>query len=182
MPTTSPCNKKEQRHLHDRVVISSHPSKDKNAVDGCEPIYILAAIDIKPLTEDDLKTEFEIMKLKYPLWRNKTFEDFCYWLSEIYGQNNYAMEIYDAAYFLNPVTAWQYAENNITDINECGSYPYLAIYTRPTNHMYAETYPSGVTLFQYNPKTDKYDEIKDTSEKIYQYMLAQFNSSHKRPQ
>lgn len=162
--------------LYDRIVTSSEPSDKKNALHGCEPIYILSAVDIQPVTQEILEKEFEVTKIRYPAWKNKTFQEFLQIKADTY-ETKYNIETYDTAYFLNPLTAEQYAKENMADINEAGSYPYLVIYSRPTNHMYAEANKTEVRLFVYERETDSYREIKNIkADEKYLYIIAKFDT------
>lgn len=41
----------------------------------------------------------------------------------------------------------KYARQNAADINEAGAYPYLAVYSRDLDVMYADAYDSDVIVF-----------------------------------
>lgn len=147
-----------------------------------EKIYILSAVDINKKTNDTLHQEFEIMKIQYPLWNKKTYEDFLEWKTECH-ESRFAIETYDTAYFLDINTARKYAEENMADINESGAYPWLVIYTRPLNQMYADSESSEVWLFEYDRDTDRYNEITNFSKNIkYRYIKATFDIMTKYPE
>lgn len=172
---------KETGVCYDRVVISSQPSTRENSLHGCEPVYILSAVDITEKSEEDLKNEFEIMKILHPIWKDRKYETFLTWKADMY-ETKFMVDTYDTAYFLNPVTAQQYARQNMADINEAGCYPYLVIYSRPTNHMYAEANPCFFELYHYDHEKDEYLLIEDIKSDIrYEYIRNAFDSFYRPP-
>lgn len=167
--------------LYDRIVVSSQPSNKPNSCHGCEPIYILAAVDIQELTKEHLEKEFEVARILHPIWKDRTLSQFINWKAEMH-QSKFIIDVYETAYFLNPLTAQEYAKKNMSDINEAGCYPYIAIFSRPTNHMYAEANHCEVMLFKYDKETDTYHEIENIDSDIkYQYIAAQFDMFRKLP-
>lgn len=167
--------------LYDRIVVSSQPSNKPNSCHGCEPIYILAAVDIQELTKEHLEQEFEVARILHPIWKDRTLSQFINWKAEMH-QSKFIIDVYETAYFLNPLTAHEYAKQNMSDINEAGCYPYIAIFSRPTNHMYAEANHCEVMLFEYDKETDTYHEIENIDSNIkYQYIAAQFDMFRKLP-
>jgi len=163
------------------VLASVECSTKANSIHDYETIYILSAVDIKPINREELQKDFEIFKIMYPIWKKKSFKDFLKWKAGFY-ETKYKIDTYDTAYFLNLDTAIQYAKANMADINESGSYPYLVIYTRPTNKMYSETDKCMVKLFIYNGDKNEYEEINDIkSKEIYLYIVSKFDMFCKLP-
>lgn len=152
---------------------------DANAI---STIYVLSAVDIRKKTKQDLMTEFEIAKLNHPVWKTKSYEEFLKWKTEFH-ETRFDIETYDTAYFTDPEIAREYARSNMTDINECGAYPYLAVYSRPTNTMYAEANHCTCEIFEYDDDNDRYRDVKDETDDIrYKYIRAAFDHFTKLPE
>ena len=146
-----------------------------------ECIYILSACDITSKTKNDLEKEFECYKKLYPNWEGRSFEDFVNFKCEMFDAR-YNIHTYDAGYFLDKEKAADYAKKNPTDINEAGFYPYLALYSRPLDVIYADTYETTVTLFVYDATKNEYTEITDiTKDPKYAYLVKAFDVYQKLP-
>ena len=79
-----------------------------------------------------------------------------------------------SSYHLNKEEAIEYAENNIGDIYECGSYPYVAVVSAPIGYSYYNTYQEkekDFIFYKYNHSIKKYEKINKDNE-IYNYLLS----------
>lgn len=127
-------------------------------------IYILSAIDLHKNTQADIQQKHQINNLRYN--RFDTLIYYIRWLADMQCLR-FSIETYDTAYFTSKETALKYARNNAADINEAGAYPYLAVYSRDLDVMYADAYESDVTVLQFDRITRTYKEMTvDTLEKV----------------
>lgn len=129
-----------------------------------EQIYILSAVNLHKNSQQDIQRKFRIHNLKYH--RNDNFKKYLQWLADM-QKLRYRVETYDTAYFTEKETAENYARQNMADINEAGSYPYLVIYSRPIDTMYAEAYDSDVTIFRFNESEGVYQVMEKHCDEWY---------------
>lgn len=167
--------------LYSHVYQDFKPSEKPHAVNGCEPIFILSAVDVQPLDVNTLFLDFITTQLRHPVWRKKSFYEFLQYQAAMYA-SKYRITSYDTAYFLQEDLGVEYAKANTADINECGAYPYLVLYSRPIDHMYCEIYDCLVRIFKYDRDTDTYMEITNFDEdEVYNYIANFFEQNYKAP-
>lgn len=121
-------------------------------------LYIVSTVSIKERTKEDLKKDFEITKLEYPSWRNKTFEEYCEFENG-WNRDKYKMNEEDNSYFLDLQKAKSSVINNFADINDCGAYNYAVIKKVPMNRAYGMIHVEEIYLFKYNLDTYGYTEV-----------------------
>lgn len=127
-------------------------------------IYILSAINLHKNTQADIQHKHQINNLRYN--RCDTLIHHIRWLADA-QRLRFSIETYDTAYFTSKETALKYARNNAADINEAGAYPYLVVYSRDLDVMYADAYDSDVTVLQFDRETRTYKDMdEDTLEKL----------------
>ena len=135
-------------------------------------VYIVSTVSIKEKTEEKLKEEFEIHKIKYPKWQNSTFEDFCEF-KKGWNQYKYTMHMEDSAYFLNFDEAKDFVVDNTSDINDGGVFNYAVIKAVATKKAYANLLVDKLSIFKYDIECDKYIEVKLDSNEEVRYILKQ---------
>lgn len=121
-------------------------------------LYIVSTISLKKRTEDDLKKEFEIYKVKYPSWKEKTFEQY-YEFQKGWNWHKYSISQEDNAYFLKLEEAKLAVKENFGDINDGGAYNYALIKKVPMNRAYGMIYVEELYIFEYEIATDTYEEV-----------------------
>ena len=127
-------------------------------------VYILSAINLHKNTQADIQQKHQINNLRYN--RCDTLIYYIRWLADM-QRLRFSIETYDTAYFTSKEKALKYARQNAADIDETGAYPYLAVYSRDLDVMYADAYDSDVTVFQFDRITRTYKEMTvDTLEKV----------------
>lgn len=141
--------------------------------DSCENkyLYIVSTISLKKITEDDLKKDFEIFKVKYPFWKNKTFEQYYEFKKEL-NSHKYHMSQEDNSYFLDLKKAKSCVEKNFADINDGGVYNYVLIKKIPLSLAYAMIYVEELYIFEYEPETSTYIEIPLNKDDESSYIVS----------
>ena len=131
-------------------------------------LYIVTTVSLKSRTEDDIKKEYEIYKIKYPVWKVKSYENFCDYLNS-WNLYNYTISQEDNSYYFNLNEAKEMVINNIGDINDGGIYNYVLIKKVPARRVYANTNIEEYYLFKFNKNTRVYKEISinDSDEAKY---------------
>ena len=89
-------------------------------------LFIISTVELKEKTEKDLMVEYEVYKLKYPFWANKSYERFCDFQKE-WHWNKYSFKEEDNSYFTDIREAKSFVEGNFADINDGGIYDYALI-------------------------------------------------------
>lgn len=129
-------------------------------------IYVVSTINLKEKSKEDIIREYEISKLKFPLWKNKTLEQY-YEFIRSWNKDRYSISCEDNAYFVDLEIAKLYVEKNTCDINDGGVYNYAIIKKIPLNTIYACTLLEDVYIYTYNKDTSKYTEVNlDSSEEV----------------
>lgn len=118
-------------------------------------IYILYLVDIHEVTRKDLEIGYASYHARYP---ERTFEDYLKYKRN-WDQDKYTFDIEPQGYFIDRKTAVEYAEANMGDINEAGAYPYVIISSMPLNRVYPMCNFRDHTLFHFNAKTERYEEV-----------------------
>lgn len=127
-------------------------------------IYILSAINLHKNTQADIQQKHQINNLRYN--RYDTLIHYIRWLADM-RRLRFSIETYDTAYFTSKEKALKYARQNAADINEAGAYPYMAVYSRNLDVMYADAYDSDVTVLQFDRETRTYKDMNaETLEKL----------------
>lgn len=127
-----------------------------------ENLFILKAISIEEKTEEDLKKEWEVNKL---LHGKITFDKYKE-LMMSWWQDKYKYSESDVAYFTDLEMAIHSAKANMCDVNEGGTYEYVAIVEVSTNRIYTNCYPLSVRVFKYNRDNDFYEPVETKDDKI----------------
>lgn len=128
-------------------------------------IYYVEAIDIDEKTEDDLKKEYEIHKIKYN--KNISYDEFIRF-KKGWRDDKYSISSFISSYHLTKEEALEYAKRNIGDINEAGAYPYVAVVTAPTGISYynsCQNKDEDFIILKYNREKDEYEEICENDKK-----------------
>ena len=135
--------------------------------------YRVIAISIREITEEDLKKEFEIDKIKHPnltsyeKWLNNTNK----WVG-----TKYRVGSYDLGYFLEKEEALWAVENNLGGMDEGGCYPYALIEKLPLNTAYpTSTCETEYDLFKFNFETRGYEAIDFHESDKEEYIMSQFD-------
>lgn len=121
-------------------------------------LYIVSTVSLKELSENDLKKDFELHKVQYPGWKNKTFQEYCEF-KKGWGRDKYELSQEDNSYFLDFEKAKECVERNFADINDGGAYNYTVIKRTPLEKAYAMTYVEELHIFKYDNKTSTYKEL-----------------------
>lgn len=123
-------------------------------------IYILYLVDINKVTDESLRIGFASYHAQYP---NRTFDDYVRF-KQNWDEDKYSYIIEPQGYFIDEDEAVKYAEENVGDINEAGSYPYVIIASMPLNRVYPMCNERTFRLFKFDELTDKYVEIHWTDD------------------
>lgn len=121
-------------------------------------VYIVSTIKLNEKTKDDLLKEYEIYKIKYSGWKEKTYDSF-YKFQEDWNWHKYNLEIEDNSYFLDLEKAKTCVENNFCDINDGGLYNYVLIKKVCLEKAYAKTFSIEGYLFEFNSDSRTYKEV-----------------------
>lgn len=128
------------------------------SVEDNKYLYMVSTVSLKKRTEDDLKKEFEVYKVKYPSWKEKTFEQY-YEFQKGWNWHKYSMTQEDNSYFLDLEKAKSCVKKNFADINDGGVYNYALIKKIPLNRAYAMIHVDELYIFEYEVATDTYKEV-----------------------
>lgn len=118
-------------------------------------LYVLYAVSYHKVTKLDLDAGYASYHVRYP---ERTFEDFLRYKRN-WNEDQFTFTIEAQGYFVDRKTAVDYAESNMADINEAGSFPFIIISSMPLNTMYPMCNFRDHTLFHFNTKTNKYEEV-----------------------
>lgn len=139
-------------------------------------IFILYALNIKKRTMEKWKELFEICKIQHPNWRKNTINDFIEFEKE--WNQIHDFDTFEAGYFLDEEIAIKYAKENMADINESGSYPYIAIVPRVINCMYPDSHDEKITVLHYIRDLDKYKIITADKDENVIPIIKHYNPLH----
>ena len=125
-----------------------------------ECVYVVRAIYVDEITEEKNKKEYEIYKLKYPGWKEKTYEDFLEF-QKGWKKDKWDIGGFDSSYHMTKEEAIEYATKNIGDINEAGCYMYAAVCPLPLGVAYYNTDidRNEILLFKYCNEKDEYEPL-----------------------
>lgn len=122
-------------------------------------LFIVRTFSLKKVVDEDLNIEYEVFKIKYKAWKNKTFEEFLSWHKDFH-KNPYDIESEDFAYFETKEEAADSILRNQADMNDGGAYKYASIVEVPYKVSYPNSmYVQSVTLYRFNKKTEKFEII-----------------------
>jgi hypothetical protein len=119
-------------------------------------LYILKTISIRNKTEDDLHKDWQIYKLQYR--HDTSYNQYIKFLKS-WKCDKYSYSEENNCYFTDLSIAKQFAEQNVSDINDGDIYNYIAIIEVPFNCTYADTEISDLYIFKYNNNSDNYNEV-----------------------
>lgn len=142
----------------------------KNEIDKIShqsSIYILYLVDINKVTEDSLRIGFASYHAQYP---NRTFDDYVRFKKN-WDEDKYSFIIEPQGYFIDEEKAVEYARNNVGDINEAGSYPYVVVASMPLNRVYPMCNERKFRLFKFDDPTESYIEIDWTENEGTEILL-----------
>lgn len=139
-------------------ILNKSENSNINIVEKCQYLYIITTVSIKKKTEDDLKKEFEIHKIKYPSWKEKTFEQY-YEFQKEWNWHKYNMSQENNSYFLDLEEAKSCVERNFADISDSGLYNYVLIKKVHLAKAYTMIDVEELYIFKYERKTDTYREV-----------------------
>lgn len=139
-----------------------------------EFIYYVEAVDIDEKTEEDLKKEYEIHKIKYN--ENMTYEEFIRF-KKGWKEDKFTISSFISSYHLSKEEALEYAKRNIGDINEAGAYPYAVVVTAPVGMTYynsCQNKNEDFIILKYNREKDEYEELEEGEKKtpLYDALLS----------
>lgn len=134
-------------------------------------IYVVSTVSLKIRTEEDLNLDFEIHKIKYPYWRNKSYEDF-YNFEKGWNYHKYKLEKEDNSYFLSLEDAKDAVSRNFANINDGGVYNYVLINKIPIGKAYAMLQSEDVYIFKYDKELDVYTEVDLDSSEETKYITS----------
>lgn len=134
---------------------------DKNT----EKIYVVNAIYADELTKEDNEKEFEIYKIRYEIWKNKTFEEFLNF-QRGYKKDKWNIGGFDSSYHTTKEEAIKFITENIGDINEAGCYNYASVSPIPMGCAYynSRMNKNDIVLFKWNKGTHRYEIFNKTTE------------------
>ena len=127
-------------------------------------IYYVLAIDFEKKNEDILKENYESFVKRYKC-EGYTYEDYLNKL-ELEGNKDFSISSFISSYHLNKDRAIEYATNNIGDINEAGSYNYVAVVSAPIDISYYNSNQNkdkDFELFKYDKENDVYVPLDKNS-------------------
>ena len=127
-------------------------------------IYIVRTINLQEKSQDELKQDFEIFKVKYSR-KDDSFEKFLsFQLS--WGNDKYSINWEDNAYCESFEIARDKVINNACGMDDGGAYNYAAIIKVPFNACYPLSYSSDedVKLFKFDRDQDTFIEITEATD------------------
>ena len=116
-------------------------------------LYILYLMSYHEVTQKDLEAGYASYRVKYP---DRTFENYLQYKMN-WDRDKFSFDIEPQGYFVDRKTAIEYAEANMGDINEAGSF--VIVSSMPLNTVYPMCNFREHTLLHFNRKTGKYEEI-----------------------
>lgn len=134
-------------------------------------IYYVMAIDVDEITKEMLYTQYLIHLFKYHD-KKMSFEKFLKFKKD-WHEDKYNISSFISSYHLDKDEAIEYAEKNVGDINESGSYEYAAVVSAPIGCSYYNTCQdkeNDFIFFKYNHESKSYERIDNTN-KLYKRLL-----------
>ena len=136
-----------------------------------QKIYYVSPISLDKITEDDIKKQFEIYKIKYN--KKISYERYLE-MAKSYGETKYSISSFYSSFHLDLDEAKEYATKNIGDINEAGCYKYVGVVGVPVGATYYNTYinpDEDIFVYKYNRDKDEYFPFtKDDDSEIFEYL------------
>lgn len=131
-------------------------AKIKNDIAYKSNICILYSVDVRERTPESFEKECEAYHVRYP---NRNMENYRKLMASQH-KDKFTFVIEPTGYFIDEAQAEHYAVENICDINEAGSFPYVVLSQVPLNQMYPFGDPEDKKrLFLFDMHTQKYEEI-----------------------
>ena len=118
-------------------------------------IYVLYIASVSKVTERGLQIGFASYHARFP---DRTYEQYLKYKKN-FDEDKFNYDIEPQGYFIDEKTAFEYAEANMGDINEAGSFPYVIISEMPLNRVYPTCNTREHRLFVFDDETRKYKEI-----------------------
>lgn len=137
-------------------------------------IYVVTTIRLEEKTEKDIVKDFEINKIKYPRWKNKTIKEYQEFLKS-WKMDKYLISQEDNSYFLDLKQAKYNVEENVADINDGGAYNYVVIKKIPLNVAYGTIIIEDYYIYRYNKEIRKYMEVKLDENEEVKHLVSIFN-------
>ena len=136
-----------------------------------EKIWYVEAIEARKVTEESLKKDFEVAKIRHNWKPDADFESFKNF-KHSWGEDLYYFDREITSFHKTREDAIEYATQNIGDINDGGVYNYVAVVGAPINSVYYNTYIKyeDVIIYKYDRESDLYIQI-DKTEEIFKPML-----------
>lgn len=135
-------------------------------------LFILKAISLKEKTEEDLKRDFDIVKIKYNVWKYKTLKEYIEF-EKGWNRDKFNINTENILYSLDKMRAKELLIKNVADFNDGGAYNYAILLSIPQDTAYAElTDINEYELFKYNQKTSTYELITDLNDEKAQYIIS----------
>lgn len=134
-------------------------SEIKNKIDLISneaSIYVLSIASVRKVTQKDLEIGFASYHARYP---ERTFESYIKFKSN-WDEDKFSYNVEPQGYFIDENVAVDYANKNIGDINEHGSFPYAIVSSMPLNCVYPVANFRRHRIFKYNDEEKMYEEIQ----------------------
>ena len=136
-------------------------------------LFMLYVVDIHEVTRRDLEIGFASYNARYP---ERTFEDYMRYKKN-WDRDKFTFDIEPMGYFIDRAEAVYYAEYNMGDINEAGAYPYVVVSSMPLHCVYPHANIREHTLFHFNKKTERYEEVGWDFNEGTKYLERHINST-----
>ena len=135
-------------------------------------IYLLYIVSVRATTQRDLDIGFAKYHASFP---DRPYESYMKHVTTCKEDKfRYGME--PQGYFLNEKTAIEYAEKNMGDINEAGSFPYVIISSMPLNRVYPVCNTRTHRIFLFDEEFDGYREVNWSYNEETKYLESLQNS------
>ena len=138
--------------------------------EGKKDLYVITTVSLKKRLESDIRKEYEIYKIKYPVWKLKTYENFCEFLKS-WNWYDYTLSQEDNSYFFNLSEAKDRVIHNIGHINDGGIYNYVVIKKVPIEKIHANSDIKEYYLFIFNKNIGLYEEVTIDDNEEIKYIL-----------
>lgn len=121
-------------------------------------LFILKTISIRPKTKEIRHKHWQIHQIEHN--KKISYDNYIKFLKD-WNDYDFIYSEEDNCYFTDYSTAKEFAENNISDINDGGIFNYICIVEVPFDCTYALGEIASCHIFKYNPKSDKYTEVPE---------------------
>lgn len=136
-------------------------------------IYVMYLTDVKEKTKYDINTEYYLYHRNFPERNKKDFIQF----KKSWGEYEFKAEFDPQGYFSSKETAFNKIRDNVLDINEGGSYPYVVLVGNPDNIIYPSSMNNEreIYVFEYVEEINEYHLVENNDDKKIQYIYERYN-------